>query len=190
VFTENPPRRQRALFAVGVIFTAGLGILLAFASQPARANLTDTTTESAPTTTSVPTPDPAPAPAPAPMPVPKPAPAPKERASAPSYSPPATTPTSSATPSIHVSSVPVRAITRPVPKQRHVHQRRRHRHVKQSVVPRAAAAPKSPDPVKVGVAGARVERTAIASSAPRDHLAVVFLLVGLLFGALLLVLRW
>ena len=58
--------------------------------------------------------------------------------------------------------------------------------MKQSVVPRAAAAPKSPDPVKVGVAGARVERTAIASSAPRDHVAVVFLLVGLLFGALLM----
>jgi hypothetical protein len=186
VFTENPPRRQRALLSIGVIFTVGLGIPLAFASHPARANLTDTTTESAPTTTFVPAPDPAPTPAPTPKPKPvrKPAPTPKKRAPAPSHSPPATTPTPSATPSIHASSVPVRA-TRSVPKQRHVHQRRRHRHVKQRVVPRAA--PKSPDPVKVGVAGARVERTAIASSATTGHgVAVVFLLVGLLFGALLL----
>jgi hypothetical protein len=186
VFTESPPRRQRALLAIGVIFTAGLGILLAFASHPARANLTDTTTESAPTTTFVPTPDPAPTPAPKPTSVPKKAPAAKKRTPAPSHRSPATRPTSSATPSIHAASAPVRA-TRSVPKQRHVHQRRRHRHVKQSIVPRAAASPKSPGPVKVGVAGARVERTAIASSATTGHgVAVVFLLVGLLFGALLL----
>jgi hypothetical protein len=183
VLTENRPRRQRALFAIGVIFATGLGILLAFTSQPAGANLTDTTTQSATTTTFVPTPDPAPTP----KPVPKPSPAPKERALAPSNRPPASTPTSSDTPSIRVSSVPVKAIPRSVPKHRHVHQRRRHRHVKQSAVPRAVEAPHSPDPVKVGVAGTRVERTAIAFSAPTGHdAAAVFLLVGLLFGALLL----
>jgi hypothetical protein len=55
---------------MGVIFSAGLGILRAFA-HPARAILTDTTTAPAPaptptTTVVLPTPDPAPPPAPAP----------------------------------------------------------------------------------------------------------------------------
>jgi hypothetical protein len=185
VFRESPSRRQRVLLVVGVIFTAGLGILLAFASLPARANLTDTTTAPAPTTTVVPTPDPAPRPAPAPKPTPKATPAPKEGAPEPTYRPPAATPTSSATPSIHVPSARVRGSAPSIPKPRQVHRRRQHPHVKRSVAPLVAAATKLPGPVKVGVAGAQVERTALASPATSGNVAEIFLLAVFALGALL-----
>jgi len=166
VFSESPSRRQRVLLVIRVMFTAGLGILLAFASLPARANLIDTTRAPAPTTTVVPTPDLAPTRAPAPKPTPKATPAPE-----PTYRPPAARPTSSAMPSIHVPSARVRGSAASMPKPRQVHPRRQHPHVKRSVAPLVAAPPKLPEPAKVGVAGAYVERTALASPATSGNVA-------------------
>jgi len=117
------------MLAAGVISAAGLGLLLAFASHPARATSADTTTAattsatttaqttapitvSTPTTATVPPrPDPAPKPAPAPTPAPK-------TKTAPTYHSPVVTP---AAPSTHVSSAPVKGPATATPKKQQAH---------------------------------------------------------------------
>ena len=126
MFGESPSRRQRAMLVAGVIFTAGFGVLLAFASHPARAILTDTTTTATSTATTVsPTPDPAPTPAPAPKPAPKTKTTPKATTPKPTYHPPAVTPA----PTVHLPSAPARGSATATPKTQKAHQRK-HPHVK------------------------------------------------------------
>jgi hypothetical protein len=158
---ERPSRRQRVILLAGVVATAGLGLLLAFASHPARAVLTDTTTAATttatttattPTTTLVaPTPDPAPTPAPAPKPAPKAKTTPKKTTTAktPTYHAPAVTPTAPATPPTHVSSAPVRGSATATPKKL-AHPSHPRAHVKKkTVTPLVAATKKTARPAAV-----------------------------------------
>ena len=201
MFGESPSRRRRALLAAGVIFIAGLGILLAFASHPARAILTDTTTTASSTATTVsPTPDPAPTPEPAPNPTPKPKTTPKATTPKPMYHPPAVTPA----PTVRLPATPAAGSAKSTPKTQKVHQRK-HTHVKShatTVAPRAttksvppaavttrvalpAAATTLLQPGKAAVASAAVGQTALASRATGSSVAEILLLAGLALGALL-----
>jgi outer membrane biosynthesis protein TonB len=196
MFGESPSRRQRVLLVAGVIFIAGSGILLAFASHPARAILTDTTTTtpSSAATTVSPTPDPAPTPEPAPKPTPKPKTTPKATTPKPTYIPPAVTPA----PPVRAPAAPVGGSAKSTPKSQKVPQRHRRTHVKKNTlgsllaatmksVPPAAVTTRValPAAAAIAVASAPAEQTALASPAAGSSFAEILLLGGFALGALL-----
>ena len=207
MFRESPSRRHRALLVAGVIFIAGLGILLAFASHPARAILTDTTTTPSSTSTTVsPSPDPAPTPEPAPNPTPKPKTTPKATAPKPTYHPPAVTPA----PTVRLPVAPVGGSAKSTPKSHKVPQHRRRTHVKKNTLGSLVAATRKTTPpaavtksaptVKLlpavaallhpmsGIASAPVGQTALASSTRNGNIGEILLLTGFALGALLITL--
>jgi len=205
VFRESPSGRQRALLVASVIFIVGLGILLAFASHPARAILTDTTTTASSTATTVsPTPDPAPEPAP--QPTPKPKTTPKATTPKPTYHPPVVTPA----PTVRPPAAPAGGSAKSTPKSHTVPQHRRRTHVKKNTLDSLVAATRKTTPpaavtksaprVKLlpavaallhplsGTASAEVGQTALASSTKNGNIGEILLLTGFALGALLIML--
>ncbi len=209
MFGESASRRQRALLVAGVIFTAGLGVLLAFASRPARAILADTTTTAPATTTDhdnrvgADSRSGARACTSAETRAEDEDNAGAEGADAKADVPSARDHAGATGPTM--PSAPVRGSATATPKPQKVQRVASIARVKRKVAPPAAAATKvappvttatkvappvttatnSLEPPKIGAAGAPLERTALASPATSGNVARIFLLAGFALGALL-----